>query len=61
MPDPIDLAPLIDHTLLRPEATTAEVEQACEEARRYGFAGVCVRPAHVALVARLLYEQHQGG
>jgi len=54
MPDPIDLAPLIDHTLLRPEATTAEVEQACEEARRYGFAGVCVRPAHVALVARLL-------
>lgn len=54
MPDPIDLAPLIDHTLLRPEATTAEVEQACDEARRYGFAGVCVRPAHVALVARLL-------
>ena len=54
MPDPIDLAPLIDHTLLRPEATAAEVEQACEEARRYGFAGVCVRPAHVALVARRL-------
>jgi deoxyribose-phosphate aldolase len=54
MPDPIDLAPLIDHTLLRPEATTADVELACAEARRYGFAGVCVRPAHVALVARLL-------
>jgi deoxyribose-phosphate aldolase len=54
MPDPIDLAPLIDHTLLRPEATTAEVEQACEEARRHGFAGVCVRPANVSLVARLL-------
>ena len=54
MLDPIDLAPLIDHTLLRPEATNAEVEQACEEARRYGFAGVCVRPGHVALVARLL-------
>ena len=54
MPDPIDLAPLIDHTLLRPETTTAEVEKACTEARRYGFAGVCVRPANVALVARLL-------
>jgi deoxyribose-phosphate aldolase len=54
MPAPIDLAPLIDHTLLRPEATAAEVEQACEEARRYGFAGVCVRPRHVALVARRL-------
>jgi len=54
MPDPIDLAPLIDHTLLRPEATTADVEKACDEARRYGFAGVCVRPANVALAARLL-------
>jgi deoxyribose-phosphate aldolase len=54
MPDPIDLAPLIDHTLLRPEATTAELEQACAEARRYGFAGVCVRLANVAIVARLL-------
>ena len=54
MPDPIDLAPLIDHTLLRPEATAAEVEQACGEARRYGFAGVCVRPANVPLAARLL-------
>jgi deoxyribose-phosphate aldolase len=54
MPDPIDLAPLIDHTLLRLEATAAEVEKACTEARRYGFAGVCVRPANVALVARLL-------
>ncbi len=54
MPDPIDLAPLIDHTLLRPEATTADVEKACDEARRYGFAGVCVRLANVALAARLL-------
>jgi deoxyribose-phosphate aldolase len=54
MPDPIDLAPLIDHTLLRPEATTADVEKACDEARRHGFAGVCVRPANVALAARLL-------
>jgi deoxyribose-phosphate aldolase len=54
MPDPIDLAPLIDHTVLRLEATIAEVEKACDEARRYGFAGVCVRPANVALAARLL-------
>ena len=54
MPAPIDLAPLIEQTLLRPEATTAEVVKACEEARQHGFAGVCVRPANVAVVARLL-------
>jgi len=54
MPDPIDLAPLIDHTVLRPEATADEVAKACAEARSYGFAAVCVRPENVALAARLL-------
>jgi len=54
MPDSIDLAPLIDHTLLKPEATRDEVIKACEEARTHGFATVCVRPANVALAARLL-------
>lgn len=57
MPD-VDLAPLIDHTVLRPEATADEVAKACEEARRYGFAAVCVRPEHVALAARLLAGSH---
>jgi deoxyribose-phosphate aldolase len=54
MPDPIDLAPLIDHTVLRPEATADEVTKACAEARTHGFAAVCVRPENVALSARLL-------
>ena len=54
MPEPIDLAPLIDHTVLRPEATSDDVARACAEAREHGFAGVCVRLAHVARVARLL-------
>jgi deoxyribose-phosphate aldolase len=54
MPESIDLAPLIDHTVLRPEATREDVERACAEAREYGFAGVCVRVEHVALVAKLL-------
>lgn len=51
---PRDLAPLIDHTLLRPGASAAEVEQACAEALRFGFAGVCVRGEHVARVAAAL-------
>ena len=51
---PRDLAPLIDHTLLRPGAAAAEVAGACAEALRLGFAGVCVRGEHVARVAAAL-------
>lgn len=51
---PRALAPLLDHTVLRPEATRAEVHEACLAALRYRFAGVCVRAEHVAEVARLL-------
>lgn len=42
-----DLAPYIDHTLLRPEATEEQVLQLCDEARSYGFAAVCVPPCYV--------------
>lgn len=42
-----ELAALIDHTLLRPDATTAQVEALCEEARTHGFASVCVHPSRV--------------
>lgn len=48
------VARLIDHTLLKPEATRAEVEQLCADAREYGFASVCVNAFWVPLVARLL-------
>lgn len=49
-----ELARLIDHTMLKPEATPAEIEQLCEEALRYRFASVCVNPAYVPLaVAKL--------
>ena len=51
---PRDLAPLVDHTVLRPGATAAEVLRACDEAIAHGFAGVCVREEHVAAVARAL-------
>jgi len=49
-----DLARLIDHTLLKPEATREEVEKLCEEARRYRFATVCLNSAWIPLAARLL-------
>lgn len=45
-------AAMIDHTLLRPEATAAEIETLCAEAVRYGFASVCVNPGYVSLAAR---------
>ena len=45
---------MIDHTLLKPDATRAEVEALCREAAEYRFASVCVNPTWVATCARLL-------
>lgn len=45
------VAALIDHTILRPEASAEDVRRVCAEALQYGFASVCVNPARVALVA----------
>jgi len=53
-PAPVNLAALIDHTLLKPEATAAQVTALCAEARAHHFAAVCVNPAHIELAARLL-------
>jgi deoxyribose-phosphate aldolase len=44
------LAQMIDHTLLKPEATAEQVSAICEEAREYRFASVCVNPTFVPLV-----------
>ena len=48
------IAEFIDHTLLKAEATRAEVEQLCAEAREHDFAAVCVNPVWVPSCARLL-------
>jgi deoxyribose-phosphate aldolase len=48
------LAKTIDHSLLKPEMTEAEVIAGCELARAYHVASVCVKPCHVALAAGLL-------
>ncbi len=49
-----ELAGMIDHTLLKPDATTDQVAQLCEEAKRCSFASVCVNATHVAFCAQLL-------
>jgi deoxyribose-phosphate aldolase len=51
---PADLAKLIDHTLLKPEATREEVVKLCEEARKHRFASVCVNTTWVPLCKALL-------
>jgi deoxyribose-phosphate aldolase len=49
-----DLAVVIDHTLLKADATTAQIEVLCKEARQFGFASVCVNPIAVPSCARAL-------
>jgi deoxyribose-phosphate aldolase len=51
-----DVARLIDHTLLKPDATRQAIEQLCREAAEFRFATVCVNPTWVALSARLLRD-----
>lgn len=52
-----EIAQFIDHTLLKPHTTKAEIEKLCQEAIEYGFKGVCVNPAFVSYVAELLKGQ----
>src|SRR5215216_6074671 len=54
IPSDQNLAKYIDHTLLKPDATQQEIAQLCFEARKYGFASVCVNPTWVSLCAQLL-------
>ncbi|MBE7516845.1 MAG: deoxyribose-phosphate aldolase [Chloracidobacterium sp.] len=49
-----DWASLIDHTLLKPEASYKDIKKLCEEAAQYGFASVCVNPAWVKQAAEFL-------
>ena len=47
-------AGLIDHTLLKPEASRDEIRKLCQEAARFGFASVCINPWNVPLAAEML-------
>lgn len=48
------LASMIEHTLLKPEATTAQIVALCDEAIAWGFAAVCVNPIHAGRAAMRL-------
>lgn len=51
-----ELARMIDHTLLKPEATKDQIIQLCSEAKKYNFASVCINPSYVSLCAKLLRD-----
>ena len=51
-----DLARMIDHTLLKPEATKDQIIQLCNEAKKHNFASVCINPCYVSLCAKLLRD-----
>ncbi|HYL46302.1 MAG TPA: deoxyribose-phosphate aldolase [Candidatus Limnocylindrales bacterium] len=49
-----DIARLIDHTLLKPEATRDDIRKLCLEALKFGFASVCINPWNVSQAAEIL-------
>lgn len=48
------MARMIDHTLLKPDATREEIIRLCDEAKQYRFASVCVNPAYVSAAAKMI-------
>lgn len=49
-----EIASYIDHMNLKPDTSNEDIEKLCEEAKEYGFKGVCVNPSHIELAASLL-------
>ncbi|MCD6577778.1 MAG: deoxyribose-phosphate aldolase [Anaerolineaceae bacterium] len=56
LPDDLSIAQYIDHTLLKPEATSDQITQLCKEANQYKFASVCINPTNVKLCTQLLKD-----
>jgi deoxyribose-phosphate aldolase len=55
--DPASVAALIDHTLLKAQATQSDIESLCHEALKFRFASVCVNPVYVPVAAAILSSQ----
>ncbi|MDO4534286.1 MAG: deoxyribose-phosphate aldolase [Clostridium perfringens] len=51
-----ELARMIDHTLLKPEATKEQIEKLCNEALEYSFASVCINPNNIELASKILKD-----
>ncbi len=58
VPPGAQIAGWLDHTLLKPDATAAQVKAVCQEALEYKFAAVCINPAYVPLAVGLLAPAH---
>jgi len=56
IPEGSQIAGWIDHTLLKPEATAAQIRVLCQEAMQYHFASVCINPVYVPLACGLLRD-----
>lgn len=54
------LAAMIDHTVLKPNAKEEDIRKLCEEAIEYGFATVCVNPCYVPMAKHLLQDSNVG-
>jgi deoxyribose-phosphate aldolase len=54
----MNLAPLIDHTILNPTTTIADIERICVEAMKYAFAAVCVPPYHLEKAKAVLSQSN---
>lgn len=52
----MNIARMIDHSLLKPDATRQQIEQLCLEGRKYNFFSVCINPVWVRLCKRMLYD-----
>jgi deoxyribose-phosphate aldolase len=50
----VSIAKMIDHTILKPNATAREIEQLCGEALEYGFYSVCINPTHIGRCRSIL-------
>ncbi|MDD5491518.1 MAG: deoxyribose-phosphate aldolase [bacterium] len=49
------LAQIIDYAVLKADTTTEDIDRACQEAKKYRFAAVCVNPSYVPLAEKLLH------
>lgn len=54
MDNKLNIAKLIDHTLLKPHATETDIKRLCDEAKKYGFFSVCVHPFFIKTARELL-------
>ena len=54
--DPSQIANIIDHTLLKPDAISSQIEQLSHESLEYSFASVCINPIHVKQAATILKD-----